>query len=248
MFGALSSSLGRWFGRRPSTGSAAEHEPEHRVWVRYPCDLETTVQTASNGQEGKRLASRVKDISRGGISLRVPEHHAVGALLSVELPGAGGGVASTVLAYVVRVTPQPEGGWVLGCTFAIELNDADLQPFGATRRKPAGPDKRMWVRFSCDVRASYRLVRDAESPPLPARVLDMSPSGVGLLTNRPVDVGRLLSLELRGAHGHSTLTMLASVVRLTTRPGEEWVLGCNFIRELTDAEMKALREDLPPAP
>jgi hypothetical protein len=54
-----------------------------------------------------------------------------------------------------------------------------------------------------------------------------------------------VSLVLKGAHGKVVRTLLACVVRVDAappKPNEEgkWVLGCNFIGELTDQEMRAL--------
>ena len=40
--------------------------------------------------------------------------------------------------------------------------------------------------------------------------------------------------------GKSTLIMLASVVRVTARTGRAAIIGCNFIRELSHKELKAL--------
>jgi len=51
-------------------------------------------------------------------------------------------------------------------------------------------------------------------------------------------VGELLSLELR--RDGEALTTLASVVRTTTAPDGTRVVGCNFIRELTDEQVLAL--------
>ena len=45
-------------------------EEERRLWGRLPCDLETSCRAAS-GQGGDPLPARVRNISRGGISLRV---------------------------------------------------------------------------------------------------------------------------------------------------------------------------------
>jgi hypothetical protein len=224
----------RLVGRQPR---AAAVEEDRRVWVRYPCELETTLQPAHN-PEPLRLAARVQDISRGGISLLVNCHFEPGALLSVDLPGAGGR-SSQALAYVVRVSQHASGAYAVGCTFAAEIGDDDLQPFGARQVKPAGPDQRNWVRFPCTAQASYQPLHGGPDA-LPAQVLDISPTGVGLRVGSAVDVGVLLSVTLRDGRGESGLTIMASVVRVTTHGNGEWALGCNFIRELNDRELRAL--------
>jgi hypothetical protein len=185
------------------------------------------------------LAARVQDVSRGGINLVVSRPFQGGELLSVELPGVDGQAPSTVLACVVRAEAWPGGEWSLGCTFAAELGDDDLHWFGAKRVKPAEPDLRTWVRFPCTARASFQLVREPADRPHPARVVNISPCGVGLLTDAPVGAGELLSVELSDGNGKVVLTTLASVARVTARGERETLLGCNFIAELGDKEMGA---------
>jgi hypothetical protein len=201
--------------------------------------VETTSQLV-NGKESTPLPARVRDISRGGIQLVVKFQCETGALVSIELPGAAPERSYTVLACVVRVSALPNNEWALGCTFPTELSDRDLEPFGARRLRHPPPDKRTWVRFPCQTQASYHLVRGAEAQLWPAQVADISTCGIGLRVSRPVDVGTLLSLDLRGGHQPCGMSMLASVVRVTPQTGHEWALGCNFIRELSDEELQAL--------
>jgi hypothetical protein len=187
-----------------------------------------------------RLSARIRDISRGGINFLVNCPVEQGSLMSVEIPVSGGQLTSTVLAYVVRVQPAPEGEWSVGCTFATELYDEDLEPFGASRLKTQPTDQRSWVRFPCHAKATYEFVQNAESNPRPAQVLNISASGVGLQTDHAVDLGRLLSLELCGPNGSFSLNILSCVVRVTPLLDNAWVLGCNLIRELSNRELKAL--------
>jgi hypothetical protein len=72
-----------------------------------------------------------------------------------------------------------------------------------------------------------------------AEVLDISPNGMGLLVNRPVEVGTLLNIDLEGGTGRGITTILACVVHVTPRDGQ-YSLGCNFIRELSEEELKVL--------
>src|SRR5262249_30566466 len=164
----------------------------------------------------------------------------MGSLLSVELPGASDGLSSTVLAYVVRVNGDPGSEWSVGCTFATELNDDDLEPFGAKRVKANTEDQRTWVRFPCAVEAKYQFVKTDQPTTWTAKVVDLSANGVGLQVDQHLDLGKLLNLELRGDQGNFVLTILACVVRITAQGDGPWAVGCNLIRELTDQELKAL--------
>ncbi len=212
-------------------------EEERRVWVRFPSGLETTLQPA-NGPDGPRLGARVRDVSRGGIHLVLDRPFEAGEMLSVELPAAEGQPPSTVLACVVRASEAEGGAWSVGCTFAAELGEDDLQAFRPHRVKAPVADQRQWVRFPCQAQATFQVVR-APAAPAPAEVLNVSASGIGLRAAADLQVGELLSLELRGVD-RPALTTLACVVRVTTEPGGAQVLGCNFIGDLPDDDLRAL--------
>jgi hypothetical protein len=221
--------------RRPGGPESAE---DRRVWVRFPADLETTYHPA--GQEGRPgFAALVRNISVGGLSLAVDRPFEPGALLTVELPGPAGQATYAALACVVHCGPEKDGRWVLGCTFSRELSDDDLEPFGARRARPQPADQRTWVRYTCDVQASFQLVAAADGP-RPAKVLNISASGVRLLVREPIEAGTLLSVALRSADGTGGKTMLSCVVHVSPQGEGEWGLGCNFITELSEADLLAL--------
>jgi hypothetical protein len=212
---------------------------ERRVWIRYPCQLDTTSQAAQD-PEAPPLFVRVRNISRGGISLAVEREFEPGELLSIELPTSPGTPASTVLACVVRSQAQADGTWILGCTFAAQLQDQDLQLFGAVRVKPDDPDQRAWVRFECKAQAFCRAVNVPDSILAPATILNVSASGVALQTSEPLAIGELITIDLRAGE-HFLFSTLACVVRVTTpADGGLPILGCNFIGELTDAQLQSL--------
>jgi hypothetical protein len=214
---------------------------ERRVRVRYPSGAQTSLVLV-NGTEHPRLSGRVRNISRGGINLLVPEGFEPGSMLGIDLPSPDGHSSYTVLACVVHATARPGGEWAVGCTFAQELTDAELRAFGGQRQKPSAPDdQRTWVRFPCRVRAACQVVADPPEAPWPAEVLDLSPSGIGLRVERPVEPGTLLNVDLHDAAGRLTTSMLACVVHVTDPDGEGGrALGCNFIRELSEQEIQAL--------
>jgi hypothetical protein len=216
------------------------HAPEEdrRVWVRFPSGLQTALRPAG-GPDGPRLGARVQDVSRGGIRLVVDRPFEAGELLSVELPEAEGRPPSTVLACVVRAAAAEGGAWLVGCTFAAELADDDLDLFGARRAPGPGTQQREWVRFPCRARASFQVVR-APAAPAEAEVLNVSAGGVGLRAGADLQVGELLSVELSGGD-RPALTTLACVVRVSVEPDGTRLLGCNFIGELADDDLRALR-------
>jgi hypothetical protein len=227
-------------GSRPTPTPGAEpgeSEEDRRVWARHSSALEARVQSTRPGLTGA-VPARVRDISRGGASLEVARPFDPGELVSVELPGPDGG--SFALACVVHVTEAGEGWFLLGCTFAQELSDGDLAAFGARRRRSTGPDQRGWERFRCSAAARCQLLSGDAAPAWPARVHNISASGVGLVADRQLETGTLLNVTVQRPDGRSP-TLLACVVQVTPREDGEWALGCNFLRELAEADLLALQ-------
>jgi hypothetical protein len=242
----IMSSCNPLLGLSHPEGEKPAGQDERRVWVRYPCDLEAYYQPAHD-PDSMRWLARARNISRGGVNLIVDRHLEPGVVLSVELPGPAETFPTTVLAYVVRTEPLGDDEWSLGCTFAMELGEEDLHPLGATPTKAAAHDQRVWERTPCRAHVSFQVVRGGDRSELPAKVIDISPGGIGLLVGHSVDVGRLLSLTLQDQEQQYGLTILASVVRVTGQPDGAWIWGCTFIREITAQELTALLSDEPQA-
>jgi hypothetical protein len=243
MFGRTFSLWRRWVRR--SEEQAGPAAGERRVWVRYPANLETTYLPAE-AEGSSRQSARVRDISAGGANLLVNRAFKPGELLSLELPVGPGELGelgegdTSVLACVVRVVPQGKGEWALGCIFSRELSEDDLQSFGARREKHAPSDQRTWMRFPCNVKASYQRVANGDSGVHPAQVLNISANGVGLLVSQPIQTGTLLNVDMFPAGGAAKKTMLSCVVHVNSQGADQWALGCNFIRELNESDLNGL--------
>jgi hypothetical protein len=224
---------------RTSTQDVALKDKERRVWIRYPADLEVAVSPACSA-ENAGIVARVRNISLGGINLLASRHLEPGEMITVELPGATAESRTWVLACVVHCAELKPGEWSLGCTFSRELTHEDLIAFGASRERYASADQREWKRFSPRMSATYQLVSQADLERHAAEVLDICPSGIGLLINHEIDNGSLLSVEMCNAAGIVVRTMLACIVHINRLSPEKWALGCNFIRSLNDEDFKAL--------
>ncbi|HZV05440.1 MAG TPA: PilZ domain-containing protein [Gemmataceae bacterium] len=211
---------------------------ERRVWLRYAANLNVRCGEVS-GETDNGVSAEICDISQGGIQMIAPRRFEPGTLLSVEMPSAAGEKAMAMLACVVRTQPHGDSEWKMGCRFSSELNDQQLNSLGAQRTRPNEPDPRGWERFPCDTRAFYQRVNGPAGPNQAARILNIAVGGMALLVQEPVAVGDLLSTELHDAKGTPVVTILACVVHTQTAP-EGQVVGCSFIRELTDADIKAL--------
>jgi len=235
----------RWLTGQPVSldakdfaAGSGESSDERRVWLRYAAELNTRcAEVGDDGETG--IPAVITDISRGGLKVIAARRFEPGTVLSVELPAVSGEAALAVLACVVRAQPHGDKDWAMGCRFSGELSDEQLQVFGAARTRPMPPDARGWSRFPCEAKAVYQRVGDRDLSRGSARVLNISAAGMALLVQEEVAIGELLSTELHDATDRTVVTILACVVHVqTTEEGR--VLGCNFIRELNDADLKAL--------
>ena len=105
--------------------------------------------------------------------------------------------------------------------------------FDRLRREP-DPDRRLWVRFPCDLFAGcYPAGTDSDFR-WHARVRDVSAAGLRLFVNLPVEKGTFLSVEF------PKTTLLAYVVRVSARPDNEWELGCVFSDQLSADDLEHL--------
>jgi c-di-GMP-binding flagellar brake protein YcgR len=236
MLARVLSSWGRLMGLGKQPAAVEE---ERREFGRISCDVETTCQPTSRDR-AERWPARARNVSCGGVCLRLPRAFQPGELICISLPTAGDEAASEILACVVRCDEAEGDGWEVGCTFASPLADADLRRFDA-RRGPGGPDdQRQWARFRCQAEVVYQVVRSPDpGGTTPAKVVNISGGGIALQVVDPLRVGELLSVELR-RQGAAVLTALASVVRTTVERDGKRIIGCNFIHELPEAHLVRL--------
>ncbi|MBI1832100.1 MAG: PilZ domain-containing protein [Planctomycetes bacterium] len=227
-------------------GSAAEPEPsavvaledDRRLWMRYATDLQGNVQAADKTDADKILA-QVRDLSAGGANVLVDRPLEPGHILTLELPTRDGEVR-TVLACVVRTVSHGPGQWSLGCVFSRELSGADLAACGAQKTAANHDDQRVWVRYTCPLKARYRKYGDSSGDMLSVHVLNLSANGIGLAVSPALDAGALLTVDLLDRNGRMVCGILACVVHTTRRASGDFAVGCNFIRELTDEELRSL--------
>jgi hypothetical protein len=235
MLRLLMATIRRWL----PVGSTTSPGLDRRVWVRSLSDVETNCKLAEAPATG-RMAARIRNISRGGANLLIPQRLDPGALLSIELPGDAAGDEYFVLACIIHSNLQPNGEWSLGCTFARELSEEEVQSLVSKPIAPFESDERSFVRFPCPTKATYQFVNAPERPAGTAKVLNLSPKGIALAVPETIEVGTLLSLDVHALSGTTKVTRLASVTRLIPQEAGEWSIGCNFISRLSDQDMRAL--------
>jgi hypothetical protein len=235
MFERVLPTLGRFLGGKQQTTTPVE---ERRVWVRYPCRTAATVHSTGDSQFAP-MPARARNVSRGGVLLVVGHRIEAGELISIELPGEAEGSGS-VLACVLNAQAAGESEWALHCSFATELSPSNLQLFDVEALENAQAEQRSLIRYSCQATATYELVGGDSSVTGTAAVTDVSIGGIGLAVEQSIALGTLLNLHLRDATGRPVVTMITSVVTARPASNGRWLLGCNFLGELSEEQLAQL--------
>lgn len=102
-------------------------------------------------------------------------------------------------------------------------------------------NRRAWVRYPCGQKGVCRAVANSQNGGLwPAKVRDVSTSGISLMMSRRFEVGTVLVVELDNTSGDDSVLLLARVVRVTERTRGNWVMGCTLSKQLGGNELIGL--------
>jgi PilZ domain len=226
--------------RQPnSQDSGVAQGQDRRASERYPCSLRSDCHPLA-GERTDSWRAQVQNIATGGIGLMLKRRFEPRTVLVIGLENPEQGFARTMLARVVHAAAQGDGTWYVGCAFLRELGEDDLRACGAEGIRPAGPDCRAWVRVSCDIDSFCREHGEGTSDRWPVKVVNVSPAGLALVVSRPVPKGALLTVELPTAEGQAAREVSVRVVEAQARPEEEWLLGCEFVEQLGEDELRRL--------
>jgi hypothetical protein len=115
---------------------------------------------------------------------------------------------------------------------------------GPTPPGPA-PDRRAWVRFAVPGGHPARAWNaQAWRRRRPARLLDLSPGGLGLLLTDPLTPGTVLQVAIDGWPGRP----LWGFVRHVTATGRGWLHGCELFLPLEASDFQVLLAAVCPPP
>jgi hypothetical protein len=223
--------LGRKILRR-----IAGFETERRAHPRHAADLRTVCRPVS---EEAVVPVQILDVSVGGIKMRVGRPFREGTMIRVDLPRLGG-PTTTLLACVMHAREAAVGQWEVGCNFSLELSDDEMQAFGVEKTQAAAGDSRAWVRHTARGTCEYEVLPGDGGPARTARLVNLSPAGVGLLVDEKLEPGTALTVFLKRIDEQTERPLLACVVYQTERPDGMWAVGCNFLNELGEKELDEL--------
>jgi hypothetical protein len=111
--------------------------------------------------------------------------------------------------------------------------------------KPSSGERREAARHRRNLRAEWRLLGTAEADFVPARVLDISISGIALFVDPPLRRGQILVVKLDAAHA-GLGPWVMRITRTIQQPNNTWLVGCSFARRLTESRFRALLDAVSP--
>lgn len=102
-------------------------------------------------------------------------------------------------------------------------------------------ENREYERYSCVLDVSCQTSEEVDYvPPRPARVLNISRGGVGLILYDRFEPGAVLTIGLTNTTEHFLPPLRVRVIHCREQPDGTWVVGCAFAKPLGDAELRAL--------
>ncbi len=106
-------------------------------------------------------------------------------------------------------------------------------------REEANGERRRAVRFECQRRNSWRLFATTTCSSGQGTVNDISVNGISLSVDSALRPGMFLDLSLANDDGEAfSQPMLVRVRRVTPQADGSWLVGCNFVKKLTEEELR----------
>ncbi len=216
------------------TGTAVLED--RRAHPRFDTNIRTMCRSVA---DNRSVPALIRNVSRTGINLLVDDPVREGTMLRIELPRTPDGPHTTVLACIMHAREEPDG-WSLGGMFSLELSDEEMRLLGGKKQASGLNDQRAWVRYPARGWVQFRVLPGDEAAPEAAELVNLSPTGVGLVLDRELDAGSALSVTLKRVGGKPDRTLVVCVVYVTDRSDGKWAAGCQFLHELSDRDLNEL--------
>jgi hypothetical protein len=107
---------------------------------------------------------------------------------------------------------------------------------------PAGPesaDRRKWLRYPSS-ELSANLILEPEESGWPAEPHDISRSGIRLVLTRRLEAGTEATAVIYHPGRQFFVRVPMRVAYVIAQPGDRFILGGTFVRELSDDELRGL--------
>lgn len=104
---------------------------------------------------------------------------------------------------------------------------------------PGASERRRYKRRRRPGAVSFRVGAAAGGPWLDAQLVDLSAGGVGLLSDRRLEGGTVLTLRFAPQAGVIPVLAHVRVAHAQEQPDGRWLLGCEFVAAAGDDELPA---------
>jgi hypothetical protein len=105
--------------------------------------------------------------------------------------------------------------------------------------EPALAERRAAPRYECDLPATSEALGSDGSRAEISRILNISATGIGLLSKTQVKPGSILVIKLQSANLKLSRPLPVRVMHATVQDGE-WLLGCAFVRKVNEDDLQGL--------
>lgn len=109
-----------------------------------------------------------------------------------------------------------------------------------TTEHAPGIDRRASVRHFARPDLTGTACESRRNRPWKALIRDLSTTGIGLVLNQTFDAGTELAIELYSPDMVLSYTLLTRVAHSTRQGNGSWLIGCRFVRELSEEELRNL--------
>jgi hypothetical protein len=104
-------------------------------------------------------------------------------------------------------------------------------------------DRRGAQRCPCNLQPFWRFIGYDHCAEAPLRVRDISATGIGLQVKQPLKPGTALVINLQTRQQQLSRPLAVRVMHATLLADGDWLLGCQFVRRLSDQDMQELVEE-----
>lgn len=107
-------------------------------------------------------------------------------------------------------------------------------------RTLAKSERRQWIRYAATMAVGIRRFGARDDSAWRGELCNVSAAGAGLVSEAAVELEAVLEVRPLHRTWNAALKLMVRVRKLVELPGGSWLLGCTFVRQLTDEELRGL--------
>jgi PilZ domain len=198
---------------------------ERRASKRRPSRLPLRCCVQSVTEQGPWTAT-IKDITRQDVSLVINRPFKPAMVLSIRVPVTKNFRCLKFVQVCHSLPHAGRAGWTVRGRFRPQLTNEE---FMALVTLPVHQNKPLPI---------YHVI---EEGPWWASIRNVSPTGLGLIADRPFKPNSLLTVQLPGEDETLGGPTLLRVIHVKRQPGcPWWILGCAFLRPISPRRQRSL--------